>query len=140
MSFSAPPFLVVCFLYIFALTLSPADGSAQALETEDLLSFCTQELTKKIGTEAAAQRGEHCTCATEFAQQSTPPSLREPLARIVRREPLDSAQKDALKSEAKNILFYLGLLSTRCPMIVADPLLQDFIKKSLRKKSTTARP
>ena len=140
MTLSLPPFLVTCFLFIFVLTLSPVDGSAQALEKQDLLSFCTRELAKKIGAEAAAQRRGHCACATEFAQQSTPPALREPLARIVRRDPLDSEQKDALKSEAKNILFYLGLLSTRCPMIVADPLFQDLIKKILQKNSPTARP
>ena len=130
MNFSAPLFLFA--LCVFALALSPVD--THALEKQELLSFCTQELAKKIGAEAAAQRTEHCTCAAEFTDQSTPDSLREPLAHIVRREPLDSAQKDILKNEAKNILFYLGLLSTRCPMIFADPLFQDIIKRNLQKK------
>ena len=115
--------------------LSPltANSAEPPLERSEALAFCNKELARHIGATEAGARVGHCTCVVDFALDSTPRALRDPLARIVRRQPLEQSHRQALESEAGNALLYLGLVGSRCPMVIEDPLIQSLIWKELRK-------
>ena len=120
-------FMTAC---LFPLT---ASSTEPPLERSEALAFCNRELARHIGAAETRARTGHCTCVVDFALDSTPQALRDSLARIVRRQPLEQSHRQTLESEAGNTLLYLGLVGSRCPMIIEDPLIQSLIWQELRK-------
>ena len=112
---------------VFAEMAYAVNGFGIDLGRDETVDFCVTELGRKIGAENALEMEGHCLCATDLVLEKTPDSLKEPFARLVRRQSLRAEDKAAFKAESGNFFVYLAMLDNRCPRILSDPLLQKLL-------------